>query len=245
MIPKSRNTRPWNDDAEIIKAFNSLDKKTMMPFYMHRIKGKEFINEGIYILAYKGSPVYVGESKNIFSRLGSHVKDKTFDSYRVIPCSDEKRRKRWEKNLIYRYNPPFNYQQARHPLRHYLGTVPSFIHNEGGSYIKPEHGTSGTFDSKSDEMLMYNPNFISNWAKMGATVSVKEAIEIEHEILKDEEATRKWKNLTTLRLMYMSTGCSLDLKINYDIEEERKKIPYKEAKKIFGKEGYRTAYELA
>ena len=40
MIPKSRNTRPWNDDAEIIKAFNSLDKKTMMPFYMHIIKGK-------------------------------------------------------------------------------------------------------------------------------------------------------------------------------------------------------------
>ena len=74
---------------------------------------------------------------------------------------------------------------------------------------------------------------------------IKEAIEIEHEILKDEEATRKWKNLTTLRLMYMSTGCSLDLKINYDIEEERQKIPYKEAKKIFGKEGYRTAYELA
>ena len=244
MITRQGYTQPYTEQKEIIKAFNTLDKKAIMPFYMHRIEGQKFINEGIYILSYKGSPVYVGESKNIFARLGSHVKDKTFDSYRIIPCSDIKRRKRWEKNLINRYNPPFNVQKSRHPLRHYLGTVPSFIINEGWKYIIPCEGSSGTWDSETGDLLIRNHNFISNWARGGLAVDVKKAIEIEHEILQDEEATRKWKNLTTLRLMYISTGCSQDFKINYDIEEDRELIPYKEAEKIF-KEGYRTAYELA
>ena len=245
MITEQRYTEPWSERKEIIKAFKSLDKRTIMPFYMHRIKGNEFVNEGIYVLSYKGSPVYIGESKNIFSRLGSHVKDKTFDSYRVIPCSNIKRRKRWEKNLINRYNPPFNCQKSRHPLRHYLGTVPTYIYTEGWQYLVPSHENSGSFDSDTGEMTIYNPNLISNWARGGSTVSVKEAIVIEHEILKDEEATRKWKKLTTLRLMYISTGCNQNLRINYDIEDDREKIPYREWEKKFGDKGYTNPYAIA
>ena len=56
-----------------------------------------------------GVIVYVGESKNVYSRIGTHVKDskKRFDTVRILPCQ-EHRRKYWEAVLIDRYQPLFN-----------------------------------------------------------------------------------------------------------------------------------------
>jgi len=56
-----------------------------------------------------GVIVYVGESKNVYSRIGAHVKDskKRFDTVRLLPCQ-EHRRKYWEAVLIDRYQPLFN-----------------------------------------------------------------------------------------------------------------------------------------
>jgi len=66
-------------------------------------------NSAVYILILRGEIVYIGESKNPFSRIGCHVKDmhKRFDSLRIMPCADH-RRKYWEAVLIDRYQPIFN-----------------------------------------------------------------------------------------------------------------------------------------
>lgn len=67
------------------------------------------IESAVYILILEGVVVYVGESKNPYSRLGAHVKDtkKRFDTIRILPCA-EHRRKYWEAVLIDRYQPLFN-----------------------------------------------------------------------------------------------------------------------------------------
>ncbi len=67
------------------------------------------IKSGVYVLLLGGIVVYVGESKNVYSRIGAHVKDsnKRFDSVRILPCQ-EHRRKYWEAVLIDRYQPLFN-----------------------------------------------------------------------------------------------------------------------------------------
>jgi len=67
------------------------------------------IASAVYILILDGVVVYVGESKNPYSRLGTHVKDtkKRFDTIRILPCA-EHRRKYWEAVLIDRYQPLFN-----------------------------------------------------------------------------------------------------------------------------------------
>jgi hypothetical protein len=67
------------------------------------------IESAVYILILEGVVVYVGESKNPYSRLGTHVKDtkKRFDTIRILPCA-EHRRKYWEAVLIDRYQPLFN-----------------------------------------------------------------------------------------------------------------------------------------
>jgi hypothetical protein len=67
------------------------------------------LNSAVYILMLRGEIVYIGESKNPFSRIGCHVKDmhKRFDSLRIMPCADH-RRKYWEAVLIDRYQPIFN-----------------------------------------------------------------------------------------------------------------------------------------
>ena len=69
----------------------------------------KIIKSGVYVLILGGIVVYVGESKNVYSRIGAHVKDsnKRFDSVRILPCQ-EHRRKYWEAVLIDRYQPLFN-----------------------------------------------------------------------------------------------------------------------------------------
>ena len=67
------------------------------------------VASAVYILILDGVVVYVGESKNPYSRLGTHIKDtkKRFDTIRILPCA-EHRRKYWEAVLIDRYQPLFN-----------------------------------------------------------------------------------------------------------------------------------------
>ena len=60
---------------------------------------------GVYLLFCDKEIVYIGESKNPNARIGSHVRDKVFDGYRILPTN---RRKYWEKILIKRYEPKYN-----------------------------------------------------------------------------------------------------------------------------------------
>jgi len=65
------------------------------------------ITSAVYLLFEKDIVVYVGESGNPLSRIGTHIKQKVFTSYRILKCHPDRRRY-WEKVLILKYQPRYN-----------------------------------------------------------------------------------------------------------------------------------------
>jgi len=65
------------------------------------------ITSAVYLLFEEDIVVYVGESGNPLSRIGTHVKKKVFTSYRILKCHPDRRRY-WEKVLILKYQPRYN-----------------------------------------------------------------------------------------------------------------------------------------
>ena len=65
------------------------------------------IESAVYLLFEKDIVVYVGESGNPLSRIGTHIKQKVFTSYRILKCHPDRRRY-WEKVLILKYQPRYN-----------------------------------------------------------------------------------------------------------------------------------------
>lgn len=75
---------------------------------------------GIYLLYKKSKIVYIGQAKNIKQRVEVHKKEFydwsysfkyiefEWDSVKYIIEEDKRKRKKKEKELIKRYNPPFN-----------------------------------------------------------------------------------------------------------------------------------------
>lgn len=53
------------------------------------IKGIPSTGRFIYFLIDKSEIVYVGQSKNYTLRIANHLKDKVFDSYDLLPLSDD------------------------------------------------------------------------------------------------------------------------------------------------------------
>jgi len=70
-------------------------------------KNTGLIESGVYLLLDKEEIVYIGESGGLYSRIGSHQKKKVFNSFRILPCK-QSRRKYWEKVLIKKYKPKYN-----------------------------------------------------------------------------------------------------------------------------------------
>ena len=67
----------------------------------------EYNRSAVYLLFDKGELVYVGQSVKPLQRIGQHQREKTFDSYRILYCA-ENRRLYWESKLIGALNPPLN-----------------------------------------------------------------------------------------------------------------------------------------
>ncbi len=67
----------------------------------------QVVTEGVYFLYDQGTLVYVGESNNIYGRIGQHIQsgEKKFDSFEIYPCND---RKRLEGFLIETLKPKYN-----------------------------------------------------------------------------------------------------------------------------------------
>ena len=62
----------------------------------------------VYFLLKKEKVVYIGSSENFLVRLGSHLKDKDFDSYYFVELRNKEEMLRAEaENIIY-YNPFYN-----------------------------------------------------------------------------------------------------------------------------------------
>ena len=67
----------------------------------------EYNRSAVYLLFDEGELVYVGQSVKPLQRIGQHQREKTFDSYRILYCA-ENRRLYWESKLIDALNPPLN-----------------------------------------------------------------------------------------------------------------------------------------
>ena len=65
------------------------------------------VTEGVYFLFDNKQLVYIGESDNVYMRIGQHIKDgtKKFDSFEIYPCND---RKKLEGFLIRTLMPKYN-----------------------------------------------------------------------------------------------------------------------------------------
>jgi hypothetical protein len=62
---------------------------------------------GVYFLILNGRVVYVGQSVNVYQRIGQHSTQKKFDSYAYIPC-EKSMLDRLESIYIYFLMPEFN-----------------------------------------------------------------------------------------------------------------------------------------
>ena len=65
------------------------------------------VTKGVYFLFDDKQLVYIGESDNIYRRIGQHIYEgtKKFDSFEIFPCND---RKKLEGFLIRTLKPKYN-----------------------------------------------------------------------------------------------------------------------------------------
>ena len=81
-------------------------------------KKRQYVDQAmrpaIYVLFQGEEVVYVGQSINVYSRLGTHYQEgtKEFDSFRILYCK-KKRMSYWERKLIKAYEPRYNVSQNR------------------------------------------------------------------------------------------------------------------------------------
>lgn len=68
---------------------------------------KNILGGSVYVLFDGNNVVYVGQSVNPMSRIGTHNRDKTFTHYRIMACL-KRRMNYWESLLISRYKPRYN-----------------------------------------------------------------------------------------------------------------------------------------
>ena len=61
----------------------------------------------VYLLLRRGKVVYVGQSKNIYSRIQNHRRAKDFTHFRILRCHPA-RLNYWEGKLIFDYKPEYN-----------------------------------------------------------------------------------------------------------------------------------------
>lgn len=73
------------------------------------------MRSGVYHLVRAGVVVYVGQTENIFSRLGGH-RDKDFDDVQFFPCAVAELDAREEEHIA-RLKPELNSEGVRKPYR--------------------------------------------------------------------------------------------------------------------------------
>lgn len=70
------------------------------------------LTSGLYFLYKERNLVYIGKSKNIFYRIGTHIKEgvKDFDNWRYLEINDEEEMTEKETFLINIFQPKYNEQ---------------------------------------------------------------------------------------------------------------------------------------
>ncbi len=76
----------------------------------------EMVLQGIYFLIHNGVVEYVGQSVNLFARLGVHEKLKKYHSLAFIPVKEKKYLGIIETYYIEYFNPPLNIRKVADSL---------------------------------------------------------------------------------------------------------------------------------
>ena len=122
----------------------------------------EILRQGVYALSYRGTVVYVGQSKNMLVRVYTHknvrkgnapkwikeaVPGPLFDEVHVIPCHPD-RIDALEQQMIDRYKPRYN---IRHKTSNPIGPVTIRVGDrlvtlgEGSALVTPTRAEQGDF----------------------------------------------------------------------------------------------------
>lgn len=70
-----------------------------------KIKDPKYV---VYLLHKAGEVIYIGKSKDVVTRLHTHLKDKDFDSVSIVDCANKAEQKRCENILIDKLRPTLN-----------------------------------------------------------------------------------------------------------------------------------------
>ena len=62
----------------------------------------------VYLLIDESEIIYIGCSQNIYKRLKQHKYQKEFKHVDIIACNDERKARRIEHELIFKFKPKFN-----------------------------------------------------------------------------------------------------------------------------------------
>jgi hypothetical protein len=112
------------------------------------------ITSAVYLLFENDIVVYVGESSNPLSRIGTHIRQKVFTSYRILKCHPDRRRY-WEKVLILKYQPRYNKTHKKKWIKDNLvisprsSKYPIKRYNTTGLGAYTYHDTANTWMSTS------------------------------------------------------------------------------------------------
>lgn len=92
------------------------DRRTRLRHTVSSRIGDSFDPHGYYVYLLWGddesTPIYIGQSRNVLSRLGSHMQNSekrySVRSVQLIKCSGQATMNRTESALIREYKPPMN-----------------------------------------------------------------------------------------------------------------------------------------
>ena len=167
---------------------------------------KNIKDGSIYFLFDKEMLVYVGQSKNPCSRIGSHNRDKTFTHYRIMACL-KRRMNYWESLLILRFKPKYNkaglkrsplkqalinHGPSKKPfIRQYKTKAPSLEVGNTKLGIRIATSTSGAYKFSHPPKASSGLRCEEGWAigyepQVKPTVVIGESIKILLDKVKDE-----------------------------------------------------------
>lgn len=120
---------------------------------------------GIYFLLAAGEIIYIGQSREVYSRIRRHKSDKAFDGYFVHECS-ESELYGLEAHYIAKFSPPINKSKPGGKRWEYIKV---FGMNELYEMCACVVGRYDGFTSELADRLEVSPDTIERWAATGRT----------------------------------------------------------------------------
>lgn len=106
-------------------------------------------NYHLYALYKCGEIIYIGQTRSILNRIGSHASTKDFDEYSCVRCCDQDDLTRKEEAMIIALEPKYNLRIGRN----YVGLVA--FKNKINAFFDKESEDVISTDSLKNELISY------------------------------------------------------------------------------------------